>query len=241
VRPCCCATCLSGVRPCCCATCLVCALAAVPPADPPPTLPKPLLAIPTCPHAHAAERLLLHPGPDPHCLHLSLQILDSHMYLAARNLSRPERMVHDAAISVGYMHAGYPIMTFLDVVEGTLDPQAGHWGHLHELGHNFQDGPWTWGCTGEVSCNWFAARASAVVKNLTNPANFYGWWGDDMTTRADSRKTYFASGPSYSQICGNLGLSLDSFLQVGRACCGMTCCAALLCVRICCMCVGWLV
>jgi hypothetical protein len=93
---------------------------------------------------------------------------------------------------------------------------AGHWGHFHELGHNHQgywNGYWNWDCTGEwvadarlvsrpllhlhaleshsavsllvdrrcpvpcrrVSCNFFAARAYAVVKNVTTPENFYGW------------------------------------------------------------------
>ena len=61
----------------------------------------------------------------------------------------PQRFQHDVDIGGGYMHSGYPIMTFLDVVEGTLntsDPQK--WGQFHELGHNHQAGVWTWACTG---------------------------------------------------------------------------------------------
>jgi hypothetical protein len=33
---------------------------------------------------------------------------------------------------------------------------------------------WTWEDTGEVTCNFFAARAQAAVRNNTDPRNFYG-------------------------------------------------------------------
>jgi hypothetical protein len=33
---------------------------------------------------------------------------------------------------------------------------------------------WTWSGTGEVTCNFFSARAQAVVRNNTDPRNFYG-------------------------------------------------------------------
>lgn len=71
---------------------------------------------------------------------------------------RPERIVPDTQISAGYMHAGYPIMTHLDVAERSLDPaqlMKGSWGHYHELGHNFQARNWTFNGTVEVTCNLF--------------------------------------------------------------------------------------
>ena len=72
--------------------------------------------------------------------------------------TRPERIVPDTQISAGYMHAGYPIMTHLDVEERSLDPaqlMKGSWGHYHELGHNFQSSNWTFNGTVEVTCNLF--------------------------------------------------------------------------------------
>jgi hypothetical protein len=69
-------------------------------------------------------------------------------------------------------------MTYLDVVNSTLvfpPTGEGHWGHFHELGHNEQLGEWTWDSVGEVTCNFFSARAQAVVRNNTDPRNFYGW------------------------------------------------------------------
>jgi hypothetical protein len=89
-----------------------------------------------------------------------------------------------------------------------------HWGHFHELGHNHQDSIWTWECTGEVTVNFFSARAQMVVRNQTNPANFYGWSGTDVTSRALNRAAYFAKGSPYSELCRSPGMYLDSFLQV---------------------------
>ncbi|MEQ1860696.1 MAG: M60 family metallopeptidase [Chthoniobacteraceae bacterium] len=77
--------------------------------------------------------------------------------LAKRN--RPERIVPDVQISAGYMHSGYPIMTWMDVIPASVDVEkmrAGSWGHFHELGHNQQSADWTFEGTGEVTCNIFA-------------------------------------------------------------------------------------
>ena len=71
---------------------------------------------------------------------------------------RPERFVADVQISAGYMHSGYPIMSFLDAPPFLLDPsrwKAEGWGPFHELGHNHQSPEWTFEGTGEVTCNLF--------------------------------------------------------------------------------------
>lgn len=72
---------------------------------------------------------------------------------------RPERFVADVEISAGYMHSGYPIMTHLDAGPWMVDLahlRKGDWGLLHELGHNHQDGAWTFEGSGEVTNNVFA-------------------------------------------------------------------------------------
>lgn len=79
-------------------------------------------------------------------------------FAASPPRKRPERIVADAQISAGYMHSGYPIMTFIDdSVSLSLDEKRlrkeGSWGHLHELGHNHQKGEWTFEGTGEVTNN----------------------------------------------------------------------------------------
>ena len=89
------------------------------------------------------------------------RILDAQADLAGipRERRSPERYVPDVQISAGYMHSGYPIMTHLDAVKDmtTLDElKQGPWGLLHEMGHNHQQGDWTFEGTGEVTCNVFA-------------------------------------------------------------------------------------
>lgn len=71
---------------------------------------------------------------------------------------KPERFVNDEQISAGYMHSGYPIMTFTDVSEHFVNAAANRagansWGQWHELGHNHQQGDWTFEGTGEVTNN----------------------------------------------------------------------------------------
>jgi hypothetical protein len=71
---------------------------------------------------------------------------------------RPERIVCDQQISAGYMHAGYPIMAWMDQPKNFTSREGllkGNWGIFHELGHNHQSGHWTFDGTGEVTCNLF--------------------------------------------------------------------------------------
>ncbi len=89
-------------------------------------------------------------------------VLDAEADLATipRDRKRPERIVCDIQIGGGYLHSGYPIMSHLDkTVEHSLSLDAmkqGSWGHFHELGHNHQQGDWTFEGTGEVTCNLFS-------------------------------------------------------------------------------------
>ncbi|MEZ0230939.1 MAG: M60 family metallopeptidase, partial [Planctomycetota bacterium] len=94
--------------------------------------------------------------------------------LAARPLPlRPERYVTDVAISAGYMHSGYPIMTHLDVAPVMVDLEklaknshGGVWGFWHELGHNLQESEWTFEGTGEVTNNVFALHVMEKVHSV---------------------------------------------------------------------------
>ena len=96
-------------------------------------------------------------------------ILDAQADLATipRDRKRPERIVPDTQISAGYMHSGYPIMTWLDgsvdTSLSTAQMKAGSWGHFHELGHNHQVGDWTFDGTGEVTCNLFSLYVMETV------------------------------------------------------------------------------
>lgn len=59
----------------------------------------------------------------------------------------------DTNIALGYMHSGYPIMTFEDVTYNLVGLEEdivadGGWGIYHEIGHNHQDYKWTTSATG---------------------------------------------------------------------------------------------
>jgi len=96
-----------------------------------------------------------------------------------RERSRPERIVADQQISAGYMHAGYPIMTGLDVRERFIDVDAllageGAWGFYHEIGHNHQSSDWTFDGTVEVTVNLFTLYVMETIcgmpPNVGHPA-----------------------------------------------------------------------
>ena len=74
----------------------------------------------------------------------------------------PERMCVDPQLCCGYMHAGYPIMIPSGSARHLLNEKtirAGKeddvWGFFHEMGHNHQNGDWTFNGTGEVTVNFF--------------------------------------------------------------------------------------
>ncbi len=89
----------------------------------------------------------------------------------------PERGVLDIQISVGYGHSGYPWMAQLD--EGWssewVDIQSvkggGSWGTYHEVGHNYQQGNWSWDGLGETTNNLFIFKGAHRNNSFpTHPA-----------------------------------------------------------------------
>jgi hypothetical protein len=78
----------------------------------------------------------------------------------------------DRQIVAGYMHAGYPIMTWLDVTKRFVDIKVlrGNdggplWGFYHELGHNYQKPNWTWNGWGETTNNLFSEYGEEHFNN----------------------------------------------------------------------------
>uniref|UniRef100_A0A8D0HJK8 Peptidase M60 domain-containing protein n=1 Tax=Sphenodon punctatus TaxID=8508 RepID=A0A8D0HJK8_SPHPU len=84
---------------------------------------------------------------------------------------RPERIVADVQISVGWMHSGYPIMLHLESVAemiGMKSIQAnGLWGPIHELGHNQQRSGWDFPPhTTEATCNLWSVYVNETVLSI---------------------------------------------------------------------------
>lgn len=144
-------------------------------------------------------------------------LCDAHATLAAipHVRKRPERFVADVQISAGYMHSGYPIMTHLDVAELFVDVarlRAGKaWGFFHELGHNHQEGDWTFEGTGEVTCNLFALHA---IDTICKPAT--GDRGHNAVNDPPSYAKYAADGAKFEKWKSDPFLALQMYVQLQR-------------------------
>ncbi|MCX6899640.1 MAG: M60 family metallopeptidase [Verrucomicrobia bacterium] len=145
------------------------------------------------------------------------QIVDLEDDLAgtAAERRRPERVVCDQQISAGYMHAGYPVMTWMDQPKNFTSKEAllkGNWGIFHELGHNHQSGYWTFDGTGEVTCNIFSLYVFDVlcgVKPAKGRVNL-----DDV---AKNYAKHVANGKSFDFWKKEPFLALSMYVQLQDA------------------------
>ena len=150
-------------------------------------------------------------------------VLRSHCELAGTPLpTRRERLVADVQISAGYMHAGYPIMTHLDVVTAgvngrpapLLDLESlktlGNWGYFHELGHNRQRPAWTFGGTGEVTCNLFSLYTSQTM------AGIEPWDHSWLQGQKAAGWKHLEAGAPFEQWKQNPGIALLMYAQLQR-------------------------
>ncbi len=130
---------------------------------------------------------------------------------------RPERLVEDIQISAGWMHAGYPIMTH-GAQERAAAPsmnlaqlsKSGDWGYFHELGHNYQRGEWTFGGTGEVTCNLFSLYVGHQVCGI-DP-----WDNPWLQVQKKLRDPHLAAGAPFDKWQGNPGLALMTYAEIQK-------------------------
>ena len=145
------------------------------------------------------------------------QISDAHATLGTIPIvpERPHRFVPDVQISAGYMHSGYPIMTHLDAVDdmvGVTRLREGTWGLLHELGHNHQEGDWTFGGTVEVTCNLFSLHA---IDTICTPKP--GDRGHGGVNTPPSLEKYLEGGAKFEQWQNDPFLALHMYVQLQKA------------------------
>ncbi|NLC57364.1 MAG: hypothetical protein GX774_11040 [Armatimonadetes bacterium] len=133
---------------------------------------------------------------------------------------RPERICCDQQISGGYMHAGYPIMTHLDVPPLMVDRERLRtggaklcWGFWHELGHNYQSADWTFAGTGETTNNLFSLYCCERVSG--EPVLKNAWL--NVAERNQTVRDYFARGAKFAEWCRDPGLSLMFYAQLQQA------------------------
>lgn len=143
------------------------------------------------------------------------RILDTFADFAAipRRRASAERFVPDVMISAGYMHSGYPIMTFLDAVEDMTSLERmkrGPWGLLHELGHNHQEDEWTFEGTGEVTNNVFVLHALEVLCERDDWREGH----DALKSRAKRFAQHAAQGAKYETWCRDPFLALGMYIEL---------------------------
>jgi hypothetical protein len=119
----------------------------------------------------------------------------------------PFRIVLDKQIKGGLMHAGYPIMVPIEY--GSTNYAASilnetyikndAWGFWHEIGHEYQQAPWTWGDLGEVTVNLFSLLTQ---EKFNNPSRLL-----DITNGKDSydRALEFVTDPNPEKLYKQLG------------------------------------
>ena len=131
----------------------------------------------------------------------------------------PERFVVDRQISNGYMHAGYPIMAFLNQQSNVLDAQyirsgtRDAWGFFHEVGHNHQNPDWVFKGAGETSVNLFTLY---VMEHLAGiPVAKHERGNSGFLARQMAR--YDFNDPDFEQWQEDEFLGLVMYVQLQQA------------------------
>lgn len=134
---------------------------------------------------------------------------------------RREWIVTDEQPSAGYMHAGHPIVTHLDVAQpshpefllaGRHLRESGSWGIFHEIGHNMQQDAWTFDGTSEVTVNIFTLYA---METLCGKKAWIHDWLKPHVDNAPSK--YLEKGADFCRWKQDAGLALVIYAQLANA------------------------
>lgn len=132
----------------------------------------------------------------------------------------PERYCVDRQISAGYMHSGYPIMTWEDVADAFCDmtkllgTNGSVWGFYHEVGHNFQRPEWTFDGTGEVTNNLFSLYANEKFNGITPATYGQAQRAMEPSLQMSRLKAYLAKGAKFSDWQSDPFLALTMYSQL---------------------------
>jgi hypothetical protein len=127
-----------------------------------------------------------------------------------------ERFCADVQLCAGWMHAGYPIMvpvsTAKDLVNLEKLRKEGDWGFFHELGHNHQNGDWTFQGTGEVTVNFFTLYNMEHACGIPPRKTRMGEEGIQKKVRQ-----WVAEGKPHDAWCRDPFLALEVFVRLQQA------------------------
>ena len=131
----------------------------------------------------------------------------------------PERFVVDRQISNGYMHAGYPIMAFLNQQSNVLDAEyirsgtRDAWGFFHEVGHNHQNPDWVFKGAQETSVNLFTLYVMERLAGI--PVAEHERGNSGFLARQMAR--YDFDDPDFEQWKEDYFLGLVMYVQLQQA------------------------
>lgn len=146
--------------------------------------------------------------------------------LSARPRTSPERIVDDIQISAGGGHSGYPIMAG-NWAKGMVNlaglQEKGHWGCLHELGHNenarnnFLSLP----NSGEVVCNVFGCYVINTLDKVPIPEIRAKSWQSAEKLLADGQGNVWERADLFEKLMFYLRIAdafgWDPFLKIAAA------------------------
>ncbi|CAF3783478.1 unnamed protein product [Rotaria sp. Silwood1] len=143
----------------------------------------------------------------------------THHELRGTTPVRRERIVCDEQPSAGYMHAGYPVVTHLDVTNPEAEhflmnsdnlEKNGSWGLFHEIGHNMQRDWWTFSFAREITTNIFTLHAMDAICHLE--PWIHSWLKDQIEKTKESIK----KGTPFNEWKTNAGFGLFIYAQLAR-------------------------
>lgn len=115
---------------------------------------------------------------------------------------RPERMVLDADIQLGWLHSGYPFMGYVAITRDNVTMNSlkyNNWGAYHELGHNFQVGSWTFGGGGEITNNIQILYLYDLIAD-TAYQSLKDWKSGNAGNDRDQRLSAYFKGKSHEGV-----------------------------------------
>jgi hypothetical protein len=141
--------------------------------------------------------------------------LAAHLTGIPKERRSAERFVCDVQLCAGYMHAGYPLMiptsTAKDVVNLEKLRTKGDWGFFHELGHNHQNGDWTFSGTGEVTVNFFTLYIMDKICGIPPRETRMKQDGTRQLGR------WVQNGKPHEEWCRDPFLALEMFVRIQQA------------------------
>eukprot|EP00727_Mastigamoeba_balamuthi_P002241 m51a1_g12013 hypothetical protein (625) ;mRNA; r:2708-6948 len=124
-----------------------------------------------------------------------------------------QRYVADVPNNDWYMHAGYPIVMWVNNADETLmtTPKWSHWGQYHECGHNMQSPMWTFDGTSEVTNNMWSLYCERAMTGNWN-------WMADNLNQARLRGVEYQKHPDFNVWKNDpfMALQWDTFMDLFR-------------------------